>query len=358
MATADDLVRRAGGLLGVQPKRHRQASARRGDRRGGRGRRARAGVERGGRIEQTRSRGGQAGASPWAGWWRSAPCSSPPRRSCAPATCRCSDRRSSSNRRWRKAGACWSTHVAGGAVRRAASQCRRPSAASSRRPIYAKIAGYLKEIRVDKGDRVTAGQVLAVLESPELDQQVANARANYELQLVTNQRNQELVKQALIAQQVADESRGAMLQAQGDAGAAGGDARLQDHPRPGDRRGHGALGRSGHAHPGGHHAVRRRADPHRRDPGSGARLRQRAAKRGAVHSQRRPRHDHRHRISRSYVHRHGDAASGRAAAGDPYHAGRSGHCQRGPGPLPGHVRAHELDRRHARCRPWKCPTMP
>ncbi len=80
-------------------------------------------------------------------------------------------------------------------------------------PIYAKIAGYLKEIRVDKGDRVTAGQVLAVLESPELDQQVANARANYELQQVTNQRNQELVKQALIAQQVADESRGAMLQA-------------------------------------------------------------------------------------------------------------------------------------------------
>jgi membrane fusion protein (multidrug efflux system) len=84
-------------------------------------------------------------------------------------------------------------------------------------PIYAKIAGYLKEIRVDKGDRVTAGQVLAVLESPELDQQVANARANYELQRVTNQRNQELVKEALIAQQVADESRGAMLQAKATA---------------------------------------------------------------------------------------------------------------------------------------------
>jgi membrane fusion protein (multidrug efflux system) len=80
-------------------------------------------------------------------------------------------------------------------------------------PIYAKIAGYLKTIEVDKGDRVKEGQVLAVLESPEIDQQVANARANYQLQAVTNERNQELVRQALIAQQVADESRSAMQQA-------------------------------------------------------------------------------------------------------------------------------------------------
>jgi RND family efflux transporter MFP subunit len=80
-------------------------------------------------------------------------------------------------------------------------------------PIYAKIAGYLKKINVDKGDRVKEGQVLAVLESPEIDQQVANARANYNLQRLTNQRNQELVRKALIAQQVADEARAAMLQA-------------------------------------------------------------------------------------------------------------------------------------------------
>ncbi len=80
-------------------------------------------------------------------------------------------------------------------------------------PVYAKIAGYLKTIDVDKGDRVKTGQVMATLESPELDQQVVNARANYEIQALTNQRNQELVKQALIAQQVADESRAAMQQA-------------------------------------------------------------------------------------------------------------------------------------------------
>jgi len=51
----------------------------------------------------------------------------------------------------------------------------------------------VRKIHVDKGDRVGAGQVLVELESPELDQQVANARANYELQTATNRRNQELV---------------------------------------------------------------------------------------------------------------------------------------------------------------------
>jgi membrane fusion protein, multidrug efflux system len=79
--------------------------------------------------------------------------------------------------------------------------------------IYAKVPGYLKTINVDKGDRVKEGEVLAVLDSPELDQQVANARANYRLQALTNQRNQQLVKQSLIAQQVADEAHAAMLQA-------------------------------------------------------------------------------------------------------------------------------------------------
>lgn len=34
-------------------------------------------------------------------------------------------------------------------------------------PVYAKIAGYLKTIRIDKGDRVKEGDVLAILESPE-----------------------------------------------------------------------------------------------------------------------------------------------------------------------------------------------
>jgi membrane fusion protein, multidrug efflux system len=79
--------------------------------------------------------------------------------------------------------------------------------------IYAKTAGYLKTIKVDKGDRVRKGEVLAILESPELDKQVADAKANYWLQQVTDSRNQELVAQQVIAQQIADNSHAALLQA-------------------------------------------------------------------------------------------------------------------------------------------------
>ena len=80
-------------------------------------------------------------------------------------------------------------------------------------PVFAKIAGYLKEIRVDKGDRVHKGQVLATLESPELDEQVADARHYLWLQSVTNTRNQGLVVKQAISQQIADNSQGAMMQA-------------------------------------------------------------------------------------------------------------------------------------------------
>jgi membrane fusion protein, multidrug efflux system len=80
-------------------------------------------------------------------------------------------------------------------------------------PIYAKTAGYLKTIYVDKGDRVQKGEVLAILESPELDKQVADAKANYWLQKVTDVRNQELVAKQVIPQQSADDSRAGMLQA-------------------------------------------------------------------------------------------------------------------------------------------------
>ncbi len=79
--------------------------------------------------------------------------------------------------------------------------------------IYAKVPGYLKTIKVDKGDRVRKGQLLAILASPELDQQTANARANYNIALITDKRNQILVHQSVIAQQAADESHAAMLQA-------------------------------------------------------------------------------------------------------------------------------------------------
>ena len=78
--------------------------------------------------------------------------------------------------------------------------------------IFAKIPGYLKTIKVDKGDRIQKGELLAILTSPELDQQVATARANYNLARVTDKRYQQLVRSQVIPQQTADETHFTMLQ--------------------------------------------------------------------------------------------------------------------------------------------------
>jgi len=43
--------------------------------------------------------------------------------------------------------------------------------------IHAKVAGYLKSIAVDVGDRVSAGQVIALLEVPEFNEELAHATA-------------------------------------------------------------------------------------------------------------------------------------------------------------------------------------
>jgi membrane fusion protein, multidrug efflux system len=80
-------------------------------------------------------------------------------------------------------------------------------------PVYAKVAGYMKSINVDKGDHVSAGEVIALIESPETDKQVADARSFYWIQNVTDIRNQELVRQQVVPQQTADETHSAMLQA-------------------------------------------------------------------------------------------------------------------------------------------------
>ncbi len=79
--------------------------------------------------------------------------------------------------------------------------------------IYAKVPGYLKSVLVDKGDRVRAGQVLAKIESPETDQQVANYRANYELAKVTLARDTVLYRTGVIARQDYDTQNATMLQA-------------------------------------------------------------------------------------------------------------------------------------------------
>lgn len=46
--------------------------------------------------------------------------------------------------------------------------------------LYGKVAGYLRSVSVDKGDRVRRGQTLAVLEVPEMVQEVNQAQAAYQ----------------------------------------------------------------------------------------------------------------------------------------------------------------------------------
>jgi membrane fusion protein, multidrug efflux system len=79
--------------------------------------------------------------------------------------------------------------------------------------VFAKVAGYMKTINVDKGDHVKAGQVMAIIESPETDKAVSDARSFYWIQNVTDVRNQELVRQEVVPQQTADQTHSAMLQA-------------------------------------------------------------------------------------------------------------------------------------------------
>ena len=47
-----------------------------------------------------------------------------------------------------------------------------------RAPIFARVNGYLKSWRADIGARVTAGEVIAEIEAPDLDQQLLQARAD------------------------------------------------------------------------------------------------------------------------------------------------------------------------------------
>jgi RND family efflux transporter MFP subunit len=57
--------------------------------------------------------------------------------------------------------------------------------AYSRAPIYARVSGYLKDWKVDIGTQVQAGQLLAEIDTPDLDQQLLQAKAD----LMTAQAN-------------------------------------------------------------------------------------------------------------------------------------------------------------------------
>jgi len=82
--------------------------------------------------------------------------------------------------------------------------------------IFARANGYLKNWVADIGAHVEAGQQLALIETPDLDQQLAQARAelvlaqaNLHLAQVTDDRWKELLKTASVSQQAASEKAAA-----------------------------------------------------------------------------------------------------------------------------------------------------
>ena len=83
--------------------------------------------------------------------------------------------------------------------------------AFSESPIYARINGYLRAWNVDIGAHVGKGQLLAVIEAPEVDQELnharamlAQAQANLELAKVTSARYRDLIKSNSVSQQEVD----------------------------------------------------------------------------------------------------------------------------------------------------------
>ncbi len=54
--------------------------------------------------------------------------------------------------------------------------------------LYAKVPGYLKSMNADKGDVVKKGQLLAVLDAPEVEQLFQQADADYQIKQVTFER--------------------------------------------------------------------------------------------------------------------------------------------------------------------------
>jgi RND family efflux transporter MFP subunit len=79
--------------------------------------------------------------------------------------------------------------------------------------IYARVNGYVKSWDHDIGSPVKAGQVLATIDAPDLDQQLgqakatlASVRANHQLASLTAGRNNILLQKQIVAQQLVDQT--------------------------------------------------------------------------------------------------------------------------------------------------------
>ncbi len=87
--------------------------------------------------------------------------------------------------------------------------------AFARAPIYARVSGYLKQWHADIGSKVRPGQMLGEIETPDLDQQllqakadVATAKVNAELAGTTAKRWQSMLNTDAVSKQEVDERIG------------------------------------------------------------------------------------------------------------------------------------------------------
>src|SRR4051794_17116942 len=83
----------------------------------------------------------------------------------------------------------------------------------NRAAIFARVNGYVQSWDHDIGSPVKAGQVLATIDAPDLDQQLgqakatlASVKANHQLASLTASRNNILLQKQIVAQQLADQT--------------------------------------------------------------------------------------------------------------------------------------------------------
>jgi len=109
-------------------------------------------------------------------------------------------------------------------------------------PIYSRTNGYLRKWYFDIGSHVRKGQLLAEIETPEVDQQLQQSRAeleriqaNMELAGVTSNRWQSLLAKHAVSQQEADQARSNYIAAQAAVDASKANVRrleqLQNYER-------------------------------------------------------------------------------------------------------------------------------
>src|SRR6476469_10569103 len=72
--------------------------------------------------------------------------------------------------------------------------------------LYAKVSGYLKWIGPDKGDQVKKGQIVAIIDAPEVEEQYQQSAADFKIKRITFERLSKVWKESpdVIAKQDVD----------------------------------------------------------------------------------------------------------------------------------------------------------